>query len=204
MTATEPGHHEVRPSQPAPFRVEVKRSAKRRRTVGAQLRGDVLAITLPGWMNTTEEVRWVHEMSARFRRKLDADRIDLTKRAALLARTYQLPTPTTVKWSDGMRSQWGSCTPSTGVIRISTRLAPFPDWVIDYVLVHELAHLQHCDHSPKFWGLVHRYPKAERAIGYLVAKSGDSDDEPPATLTPFTPFTPFTSPTPPRSPGDAD
>ena len=74
-----------------------------------------------------------------------------------------------------MTARWGSCTPSTGEIRISTRLAAFPDWVIDYVIVHELAHIEVGGHDDEFWRLVNRYPRAERAIGYLIAKSGDVD-----------------------------
>ena len=66
-------------------------------------------------------------------------------------------------------SRWGSCTPATRTIRLSTRLAAFPDWVIDYVIVHELAHLVVHGHGPDFWDLVNRYPRTERARGYLIA-----------------------------------
>jgi hypothetical protein len=77
-------------------------------------------------------------------------------------------------WAD-QRSQWGSCTPSTGEIRISNRLAAYPPWILDYVLVHELAHLVEANHSPAFNALVARYPLAERARGFLMAISfGDT------------------------------
>jgi predicted metal-dependent hydrolase len=159
-----------------PFTVVVERSKKRRRTVGAQLVGEVLKIVVPSWMSRAEEDHWVDVMTGRFRRKVSTDRIDLDERATTLSRRHDLPRPREIRWSDEMLSRWGSCTPGTGTIRISTRIAKFPDWVVDYVLVHELAHLEVADHSEAFWKVVRRYPKAERAIGYLIAKSGSDDD----------------------------
>jgi predicted metal-dependent hydrolase len=171
-----PDDEPVAVAEPQPFVVEVTRSAKRRKTVGAQLVGGVLRIALPSWMSKAEEAHWVREMSGRFQRKMSADRLRLDERSAALSRRYDLPKPGTIRWADDMRSRWGSCTPSQGTIRISNRLAAFPDWVIDYVIVHELAHLEVLGHNDDFWRLVYRYPKAERAIGYLIAKSGDGDE----------------------------
>ena len=54
-------------------------------------------------------------------------------------------------------------------IRISDRLLKMPDFVHDYVVVHELAHLEVPKHGPEFWKRVNRYPKTERARGYLMA-----------------------------------
>jgi predicted metal-dependent hydrolase len=51
------------------------------------------------------------------------------------------------------RWRWGSCSPS-GHICLNWRLVTMPDWVRDYVLIHELMHLRRMDHSPTFWGLV--------------------------------------------------
>lgn len=160
-----------------PFTVEVIRSARRKRTVGAQLVGGVLRVTVPSWMSRSEEAQWVETMTRRFRRSHQTGRIDLMARARTLANRYDLPRPADVRWGGEMTTRWGSCTPSARTIRLSDRLAAFPGWVLDYVLVHEMAHIAVPDHSPAFWHIVHRYPRAERAIGYLIAKSGDDPDD---------------------------
>jgi hypothetical protein len=53
------------------------------------------------------------------------------------------------------RTQWGSCN-EDGRIRLNWRLVFFPVAVIDYVVAHELAHLEHLNHSPEFWREVER------------------------------------------------
>ena len=160
-----------------PFRVEVVRSTRRTRTVGARLVGSVLRVSVPSWMSAAEERRWVDDMTTRFARQIESSLVDLEERAAVLARRHGLRPPKSIRWVDNMQSRWGSCTPSTGSVRLSTRLARFPEWVRDYVIVHELAHLTYPGHTPAFWKLVDRYPKAERARGYLIAKSGDDETE---------------------------
>ncbi len=168
------------PAEPAgdPFRVEVIRSKKRRRSISAQMVGDVLRISIPSWMSAAEERTNVADMVRRFRRRLATHDIDLTERASRLARTFSLHAPASIAWADNLTSVWGLCTPSQSDIRISTRLVGFPAWVLDYVIVHELAHLHVAGHGPDFWAIVNRYPKSERAIGFLIAKSSDGDDDP--------------------------
>jgi predicted metal-dependent hydrolase len=150
--------------------VEVIRSARRRKTVEARLGGGVLEVRVPARMSRRDEEQSVREMVDRFERKRCASLVDVEARARLLARRHDLPSPTGVRWVENQRTRWGSCTPETGEIRVSVVLAGYPRWVLDYVLVHELAHLVEANHSARFHELVHRYPKAERAEGFLIAK----------------------------------
>ena len=57
-----------------------------------------------------------------------------------------------------MRTRWASCTPGDCTIRCE-RLRDVPGWVLDYVLVHELAHLLEPGHDERFWKWVRRYPE---------------------------------------------
>lgn len=157
------------------FSVEVTRSGRRRRTVQARLVGHRLLLSIPATMSRAEEAHWVREMSRRFERRRSTNRIDLTERADTLAFRLGLLRPASIRWVDNQTTRWGSCTPVDSTIRISSRVATFPRWVVDYVIVHELAHLSVAAHDAAFWSLVNRYGRAERARGYLIAKGGEDD-----------------------------
>ena len=159
-----------------PLTVEVVRSKKRRKTVQARQVGDVLRVSIPASMTKAEEQKWVAEMVRRMERRAATDGIDLTARATALAGRYGLPKPRAIRWVDNQEWRWGSCTPSDRTVRISSRLVGEPGWVLDYVIVHELAHLLHPNHSAAFWKDVNRYERAERARGYLMALGLRSDD----------------------------
>ena len=83
--------------------------------------------------------------------------------------------PDSVRWVDNQAKRWASCTPGDRTIRLSRRLTTMPRWVQDYVIVHELAHLLEPGHGPAFWAWVDRYPRAERAKGYLAGWSAAAD-----------------------------
>lgn len=155
-----------------PLEVRVTRSTRRRKTAQAQLVESVLEVRIPATCTVAEERHFVDHFRERFERSRAAAVVDLERRADRLADRHHLPRPQSIRWVGNQRQQWGSCTPDDGTIRLSDRLAGFPQWVIDYVIVHELAHLVEADHGPAFWALVNRYPRAERARGYLLAKDG--------------------------------
>ncbi|MET1062604.1 MAG: M48 family metallopeptidase, partial [Aeromicrobium sp.] len=67
--------------------------------------------------------------------------------------------------------RWGSCSSGDRSIRLSHRLRGMPPYVVDYVLVHELAHLIEANHSRRFWALVDAFPHATQAKGFLEGVS---------------------------------
>jgi predicted metal-dependent hydrolase len=185
------GGQDVSPPAKKPPVVEVRRSARRRRTVSAYREGDRIIVLIPASMTRSQEAEWVATMVARLEKKAERSAkrtkrsdADLMRRAQQLNAEYfdGLATPTSVRWATNQNSRWGSCTPSDKSIRLSDRLRPMPVWVQDYVLVHELAHLLVSGHDSTFWAWVARYPQAERAKGFLsgwvsASRSGEAGGE---------------------------
>jgi len=152
--------------------VEVRRSPRRRRTVSAYREGERTIVLLPARMSAAEEQQWVTTMLERLeaqeRRSKPSDD-ELWVRAQRLSSRYLdgRARPGSVRWVSNQRSRWGSCTVQDASIRLSDRLQGMPEWVIDYVLLHELAHLLEHSHGPRFWALLEGYSDLERARGFL-------------------------------------
>ncbi len=76
-----------------------------------------------------------------------------------------------IRWVGNMQHRLGSCTSggvTDGHIRISERIKDWPQWVVDYVIAHELAHRVYPNHSAEFWAyLESAYPLTERARGFI-------------------------------------
>jgi predicted metal-dependent hydrolase len=164
--------------------VEVRRSHRRTRTVSAYRKDGKVIVMIPARFTRAEEAEWVDTMLGKLARTEQRGRRtdeQLMKRARELSREHLdgRVLPTSVRWVSNMASRWGSCTTGDGTIRLSDRLQTMPVWVIDYVLLHELAHLLEPGHNARFWAWVDRFPRSERAKGYLegVASAANLDLE---------------------------
>ncbi|WGW10524.1 M48 family metallopeptidase [Saxibacter everestensis] len=152
--------------------IEVRRSRRRKSSVSAFREGATTVVSIPAHFSREQEDFWVEKMVARLQKKLSKTKssdMDLQRRAEELSKQYlgNRANPLTIEWVRNQNSRWGSTTPSVGAIRLSHRLQPMPQWVTDYVIIHELAHLLEANHSKAFWALVSAYPRTERAQAYL-------------------------------------
>lgn len=160
--------------------VRVITSKRRRRTVAARMRSGVLELLVPANMPHAERDHWAEVMGARLQRRAERRRPSDERLSERARRLNERHFGGALRWTSiafaDMNRQWGSCTFTDGAIRIALRAAALPDFVLDYLLMHELAHLVHSDHGPDFHELENRFPLSERARGYLLAL-----DQPPVT-----------------------
>jgi predicted metal-dependent hydrolase len=145
----------------------------------------VVRVTIPRWGSKREasafaasQQPWIAKQLAHLdaRPSIGADRT--VDRAALERAKQELPARLLelaaqhglVVTRVSIRNQqwrWGSCSPN-GHICLNWRLVTMPEWVRDYVLVHELMHLKRMDHSSRFWKLVAAAcPEYQRARDWL-------------------------------------
>jgi hypothetical protein len=158
-------------SKPERPEVEVRVSTRRRKSASAFWRDGRVVVVLPASMPRSARAEMVEDLVRRvlkFRPHLAASDSDLAERAGHLADRYlDGVRPSSVRWVANQQSQWGSCSCGSGEIRISDRLRVVPKWVLDAVLVHELAHLVEPNHSPRFRTLADRYPRSKDADVFL-------------------------------------
>jgi predicted metal-dependent hydrolase len=153
--------------------VEVRISARRRKTSEGHWVGDRIVVSLPAHLSAAarqEATAWlVDRLLATHPLRAVATDTALLQRALALSERYRMGLrPASVRWVTNQSARWGSCSVRTGDIRLSHRLREVPEWVIDAVLVHELAHLVHPDHSPAFHRLANVYPRHKEAGIFLA------------------------------------
>jgi len=164
--------------------VQITYSARRKKTIGAKIvNWTTLEVQAPAGIPAAELRKAIDDFIAQMRRQRQTARSfssddALEQRAQRLNRAYfggKLRWRS-IRFVGNQHRRVGSCSPARGTIRISDRLADTPDFVLDYVIVHELAHLLVANHSPAFWKHVYRYPKTERARGFLMGMQLERED----------------------------
>jgi predicted metal-dependent hydrolase len=166
-----------------PSQVTIIRSRRRKKTIQTKYQDGHLWIYLPSGMSSKDEQKWIDKMierNKRCKRKKAVKQSDmwLIQRAQYLNKKYfNGSLHFSIRFVTNQNSRYGSCTSIDKTIRISGRVKTMPGWVQDYIIIHELTHLLHPDHSRKFWETVNQYKYAERAKGYLFAISREKIDE---------------------------
>ena len=156
--------------------VEIRRSSRRRRTIRAYRDGDKIIVLMPAHLSAEEEqthVRSLVERLDRRERRVRPSDAELLARARALSERWLSgqAVPASVRWVTNQNTRWGSCTSKDRSIRLSHRLKGMPEWVVDYVLLHELALLIEPNHGARFWALIEAYPHTVRAKGFLEGVS---------------------------------
>jgi len=160
-------------SAASPPEVEVRVSARRKKTSEARWVGGRIVVSLPAHLHgeaRQKTIDWlVERLLSRQRLQTDMGDDALLERAIGLSDRYLVGArPRSVRWVTNQSARWGSCSYYSGDIRISHRLRVVPEWVLDSVLVHELAHLTFPNHSPAFHRLAGGYPRHAEAGVFLA------------------------------------
>jgi hypothetical protein len=159
------------PGAPTRPEVVVRTSTRRRKTATAYWEAGRIVVVVPAHVRRADRpelVEWLVSRILAKRSRAGRSDEDLARRANQLADRYVGGNrPTSIRWVTNQDKRWGSCSATTGEIRLSHRLRPVPEWVLDATIVHELAHLLHPDHSPAFHEVANRYPRQREAAAYL-------------------------------------
>ncbi|MDP2844912.1 MAG: M48 family metallopeptidase [Candidatus Methanoperedens sp.] len=162
--------------------VKIIRSPDRKKTVQARMVGDTLVVYLPLGIHREEERKLIEDMKQKLEKRKLKKRINKDdypkKRFDEFNNKYfqgRLKV-NSIEFVTNQERKNGSCTPANCTIRLSHKLLDMPKWVLDYVIMHEMAHLVHPDHSKAFWGKVGEFKYTERARGFLIAKGMEEEE----------------------------
>ena len=158
------------PADLPPFRVI--RKERRRRSVSAYRQGGVIEIHIPAKMSRRQEIEMIPEMiSMVLRREARERKTDLQlMEIGMQLLTQYLPEfdvhPASINWRN-MSERWGSCTTVDRTIRISDRLIGAPNYVLNYIIFHELIHLRIPGHDQDFYNYLNRFTDQQKCEAFL-------------------------------------
>jgi predicted metal-dependent hydrolase len=166
-----------------PMEIHVIRSPDRKKTIQAKMVGQTLQVYLPLGMKPDEERKIIEKMKEKIEKKKHKKQINnddylITKFNEFNIKYFQGKLKVnSLEFVTNQTRVNGSCTPNNCTIRLSHKLLEMPKWVLDYVIMHEMTHLQYPNHSKSFWAKVGEYKYTERARGFLIAKGMEKMEE---------------------------
>jgi len=150
----------------------VVRKERRRRSISAFRQGGVIEIHIPAKMSKRQELEIIPEMIAmvlrREGRSRKTDQQLLEIGMELLAKylpDFDVATAS-INWRN-MSERWGSCTTVDRTIRISDRLIGAPNYVLNYIIFHELIHLKIPGHDQDFYNYLNRFTDQQKCEAFL-------------------------------------
>jgi hypothetical protein len=150
----------------------VVRKERRRRSISAFRQGGVIEIHIPAKMSKRQELEIIPEMIAIVLRREGRSRktdLQLLEIGMELLAKY-LPdfdvAPASINWRN-MSERWGSCTTVDRTIRISDRLIGAPNYVLNYIIFHELIHLRIPGHDQDFYNYLNRFTDQQKCEAFL-------------------------------------
>ena len=150
----------------------VVRKERRRRSISAFRQGGVIEIHIPAKMSKRQELEIIPEMIAMVLRREGRSRktdLQLLEIGMELLTKY-LPdfdvAPASINWRN-MSERWGSCTTVDRTIRISDRLIGAPNYVLNYIIFHELIHLRIPGHDQDFYNYLNRFTDQQKCEAFL-------------------------------------
>ena len=161
------------------YDIVIQRSKKRKKTLQATFKSNTVKILVPV---TTPDFE-IDIFLDKFLQKLERNKIIVNNNQELISRANKLKKKFipeapdfTIVFQERLKRTWGKCFTNRRKIVINPVLAKYPKWVLDFVIIHELAHLLVPNHGKEFRSLVNRFKLKERAVGFLMAKGMSEED----------------------------
>jgi len=157
--------------------LELRVTRKKVKNINVRLVGNELRVSAPPWVSRSDLDEAIVALARRMVRRKRAREVngshDALELACNVARRFpNRPEIVAARFSTQQNARWGSYSTRTRTIRLNAALRQMPAWVLEAVVAHELAHIDHPDHSAAFWDLLHRVcPETDRARAFLEGVS---------------------------------
>jgi len=156
------------------IKIEIKYSKRRKKTVSAVFRNDTLIISAPQNINKQFLDDFIKKTKRKYFVSMENKKTNLKELSLKLMKKYfskairdKIGNDFDITFVSTQKTVLGVCNYANRTIRLSDVLIPLPNWITNYVIIHELAHFIEPNHSKRFWEIVNNYPYVDQAKSFL-------------------------------------